>query len=119
MILNDDRKYRRFSASQVKVNLRLSFPHDASFIDMSLGGMKIQTSKNLRIGQLCTFQIEAQPKPVMVKARTVWCALRQSKALPGGQQIPIYWAGLSICKDGSSSLHDDAPILTRQMAGFP
>lgn len=70
-------------------------------IDLSLGGMGIETMTALRIGSrhtFSTFSVTFAERPVTVEAEIRWCRLTQTIGKGPGEVAAIYRAGLAFTR---------------------
>lgn len=65
-------------------------------LNLSRGGMAVETTDGLRIGARHRMKITAPRRQVVVEATVRWCRLLRLRPGPGGDIVPIYRAGLEI-----------------------
>jgi hypothetical protein len=67
-------------------------------IDLSLGGLGIETMTALRIGSRHNFSVVFAEKPVTIEAEIRWCRLTQTIGKGPGEVVAIYRAGLALTR---------------------
>ncbi len=87
----DRRGERRFPIANTEIR-----NHAASgrVLDLSRDGMAIESCTALRPGQLYSFTLTIGDHVESLEARVLWCRLRTTERLPGGDVVPIYRAGI-------------------------
>ena len=63
-------------------------------LNMSVGGVAVQTDKRMTVGSQYTLKIESKGKTLNVKGIVVWSVLGESIRDTRGNIIPIYTAGM-------------------------
>lgn len=86
---------RRFPRITVEgLTGKLLFAEKAKVLNISLGGMAIEISKRLEIGNRYCLRIEEKDEKFEFKGRVVWASLVGSLKAQGGNVLPVYQAGL-------------------------
>jgi hypothetical protein len=67
-------------------------------LNMSLGGLGIETATGLRIGSRHSFSVIFAEQPVEIEAEIRWCRLTQTIGKGPGEVAAIYRAGLSFTR---------------------
>ncbi|MFC1850302.1 PilZ domain-containing protein [candidate division CSSED10-310 bacterium] len=67
---------------------------EVSILDLSLGGVSIETNKKLEMGREYTLVIEQPDKTISVTGRVVWSLLKTFITAEDGSSLPVYQAGL-------------------------
>ena len=67
-------------------------------LNMSIGGLGIETTTGLRIGSRHSFSVIFAEKPVGIEAEIRWCRLTQTIGKGPGEVAAIYRAGLSFTR---------------------
>lgn len=68
--------------------------HDASLVDISLGGALIEHAQVVRPGTLSSLDLELQGKKLRVKCRVARSIVNRIEGQPDGEQALIYHTGL-------------------------
>lgn len=63
-------------------------------INVSLGGMALETNSYLQFGRAYTLKLQGGDQCLSLTGTVAWCALRQTQKSPEGEILPVYRAGL-------------------------
>jgi Tfp pilus assembly protein PilZ len=88
------RRYERYKANLIGINGRIILAKFVKILDISIGGLSLQTEKRLNIGNEYTLKIDSKEKLFSVKGIVVWSVLNNSIKNSKGNIVPIYTAGL-------------------------
>lgn len=91
-------------AGEQRVNPRLRTRHTTlrngllvgQVLNLSLGGLAIETTTALRIGSSYAFRVEFDDHRVRIRATVRWCRLIRTIAKGNGEVAAIYRAGLQL-----------------------
>ncbi|MFN7940501.1 MAG: PilZ domain-containing protein [Thermoanaerobaculia bacterium] len=67
---------------------------DCKVLDISLGGMAVETRSRLSPHHSISLRLRTDEATVPLEGRVVWCFLQGMRRLDGGEQVPIYRAGI-------------------------
>lgn len=67
-------------------------------LNMSLGGLAIETATSLRIGGRYEFRVELHDHTLQIKAEIRWCRLISTIGKGNGDVVAIFRAGLSFTR---------------------
>lgn len=67
---------------------------DVTIANISFDGIQIKTTKRLNPGREYKLKIKHKTAAIMIKAEVAWCTLSGSYMMEGGEQTPLYTAGL-------------------------
>ena len=73
---------------------RLVVPIQIEVINLSLGGIALETNSYLQFGRAYTLKLKGTEQEVSLTGTVAWCSLRQTKKTPTGEILPVYRAGL-------------------------
>lgn len=65
-----------------------------SIINLSPGGMAIETHQSLRIGAQYHFLLDREGRPMRFEGRVLWCRLKGTVTGDEGDVTPVYRAGI-------------------------
>jgi Tfp pilus assembly protein PilZ len=102
-----DRKHRRYDLSGVTGSLW--FATEVQVLDISAGGMKVETSAHLEVGRTYQFRLHHERQRAVLYGRVVWCTLKGSRRVDDDWIEPAYRAGVSFDLPADSevaALHD-------------
>ena len=92
--MQNTRRYERYKANLIGINGRIILAKFVKILDISIGGVSLQTEKRLNIGNEYTLKIESKKKLFTVKGIVVWSVLNNSIKDSKGNIVPIYTAGM-------------------------
>ena len=86
---------RRFPRYEVAgVDGHLVVPIRIRVINVSLGGMALETHSYLQFGRAYTLRLEGGERRLSLTGTVAWCSLRQTAKSEDGEVLPVYRAGL-------------------------
>jgi len=65
-------------------------------INMSLGGLALESTTGLRTGSRHTFRMALGEQPFTIEAEVRWCRLTRTVEKRPGEVVPIFRAGLEL-----------------------
>lgn len=87
------RDHQRFVGDDVTLrSLRLR----AKALDLSQGGLGIETLQQPLIGSEYGFQVHHRKTVAEIEARVRWCVLKRTIRTPAGDVLPVFQAGLDL-----------------------
>jgi c-di-GMP-binding flagellar brake protein YcgR len=93
-IMRERRKYKRFKVDGKGIESKVVFAKNVKIIDMSIGGMSVETDKRLNPGSKHILKLKQKNKVLSLKSIVARCLLGRSLKSLSGEVIPIYNAGL-------------------------
>lgn len=75
--MEERRLHKRFSVEGIHGNIL--FVSEINIIDISVGGIAIETSRRLKIANEYTFRLEDAGKKLSLKGNVVWAVLKECK----------------------------------------
>jgi Tfp pilus assembly protein PilZ len=94
MSIKDKRRYKRLNIKNLKIRSKMGFAHYIKIVDISLGGLFIETDKKWNIGEEYTLHVEYEGKQWNIKGYIVRSILKKRTNDNQGNIIPIYSAGM-------------------------
>ena len=88
------RKFKRFATEFMKINGKLMFASTVDILDISLGGIALQTNRTLKIGTEYMLRVEIKGHSMSLKGLVVWSTLRGSRLTAEGEIEPLYSVGM-------------------------
>lgn len=88
----EHRLHRRFEVHDI-TGVFL-FDVDAKVLNLSLGGMALESSRSLQVGRRYSFRIRDGAELVTVSGVVAWCNLRRTLRTEGDEVAPCYHAGV-------------------------
>lgn len=102
-----ERRYPRYEIAGLAGHLVV--PIQIQVINVSLGGMALETNSYLQFGRAYTLRLEGGGQSLSLTGTVAWCSLRQTTKSPDGEVLPVYRAGLkfeALSSDRSRDLWD-------------
>lgn len=106
MHIRDKRRYKRLNVKHLNIHGRMAFDHYIKILDMSSGGLLIETDKNWEIGAEHILHVEYDGKQWPIRGYFTWSVLKERKNSEGS--VPLYRAGMKLTSD----LHDIHELLS-------
>jgi hypothetical protein len=98
------RRHQRFEVAGL--GGRLVVPMEVQVVDLSLGGMALETNGYLQFGRRYSVHLENGGRRATLIATVAWCKLRGTKKNPAGEVVPVYRAGLRFQVLAGERLHE-------------
>ena len=98
------RRHRRFEVAGL--GGRLVVPMEVRVVNLSLGGMALETNDYLQFGRRYSVNLDNGGRRVTLVATVAWCRLRSTKKNPSGEVVPVYRAGLRFQVLAGERLHE-------------
>lgn len=92
--MQSKRKHERYTVEMAGVNGSMVLAKHLKIVNISLGGICVQTEKRLNIGSQYTIKLEGKGKRLNVKGAVIWSKLKESVKDLRGDFVPIYMAGM-------------------------
>jgi Tfp pilus assembly protein PilZ len=96
MNIKDKRRYKRLRIKNLNIGGKTAAAHYTKIVDISLGGLLIETDTKWNIGEEYILHVEYGGKLLSVKGYVVWSILRELQRDHQGNTIPIYHAGMKL-----------------------
>jgi hypothetical protein len=94
MNIKDKRRYKRLNIKNLKIHAKMAFANHIKIIDISFGGLLIETDNKLNTGEEYTFLLKYEGKIWPIKGYIVWSILKECKNDNQDNTVPIYRAGM-------------------------
>lgn len=92
--MQPERKNKRYKLDSMGIKSRMVLAKYVKILDISIGGVAVQTDKRMTVGSQYTLKIESKGKTLNVKGVVVWSVLGESIRDTRDNIIPIYTAGM-------------------------
>lgn len=92
--MQERRRYKRFKIEGLGIDGKMLFAKNVKILDMSVGGMLVETDKRLNPGSEHILKLRHKDNVIPIKSVVAWCLLGKSEKNPKGEVIPIYHAGM-------------------------
>lgn len=90
--MEEHRQFKRYEVKEVTGSLLYTM--DIKVIDMSLQGMKIESSRRLDVGRKYSIRIGKKGEMIGLSGLVVWCTLSRTTNSTEGEFVPVYQAGI-------------------------
>ncbi|MBM4146829.1 MAG: PilZ domain-containing protein [Nitrospira sp.] len=104
--MQNTRRYERYKANLIGINGRIILAKFVKIIDISIGGLSLQTEKRLNIGNEYTLKIDSKEKVFTVKGIVVWSVLNNSIKDSKGNIVPLYTAGIKFTNVSGEKINE-------------
>jgi len=104
--MQNTRRYERYKANLIGINGRIILAKFVKILDISIGGVSLQTEKRLNIGNEYTLKIDSKKKLFTVKGIVVWSVLNNSIKDSKGNIVPIYTAGIKFTNVSGEKINE-------------
>lgn len=88
-----DRRFRRFTVDGVDGSLMFSV--GVQLLDISAGGMQVETRSHLAVGKRYRIKLQRGDDAMTISGRVAWCRLIGTRSGDAGDVSPLYLAGIS------------------------
>lgn len=88
-----DRRHRRYDVEGVVGSLLFSV--EVTILDISAGGMQVETASRLMVGRRYSFRLQREGRTLQVKGKVAWSVLTGTARLAEGEVAPVYKAGIA------------------------
>jgi c-di-GMP-binding flagellar brake protein YcgR len=92
--MDERRRDKRFKVEGMGIDGKAVFAKNVKIIDMSIGGMSVETDKRMNPGSKHILQLKHKEKVISLEGIVAWCLLGRSQRSLSGEVIPIYNAGV-------------------------
>ena len=90
--MKENRHHKRLTVDGIQAGISIT---RAKIINISFGGMAVESNKGLKPGKECTLKLEGKGNNVIkLTGMVVWSVLSASKKIQTGEIVPIYHAGI-------------------------
>ena len=108
--MQPERKNKRYKIDSMGIKSRMVLAKYVKILNISIGGVAVQTDKRMTVGSQYTLKIESKGKTLNVKGVVVWSVLGESIRDNRDNIIPIYTAGMKFI--------DTSPEKTGEIVNF-
>jgi Tfp pilus assembly protein PilZ len=108
MNIKDKRRFKRLNIKNLNIKGEMANAHYIKILDISLGGLLIETDKKLNIGEEYILHMEYEGQQWPVRGYIVRSTLKEWKQDDQGNTIPIYSIGMKL----TSAVNEIQDLLT-------
>ena len=109
--MQNTRRYERYKANLIGINGRIILAKFVKILDISIGGLSLQSEKRLNIGNEYTLKIDSKEKVFTVKGIVVWSVLNNSIKDSKGNIVPIYTAGIKFTNVSGEKINEITDLM--------
>lgn len=88
-----DRRHHRYDVDGLKGTLQ--FSANVRIVNISAGGMQVETTSHLNVGRRYTFKLCRDTDSVRIGGAVAWCVLKGGEKLADGEVAPSFVAGIA------------------------
>lgn len=89
---SERRRHPRYEVSGLRGSLVV--PIEIRVINLSLGGMALETHSYLQFGRAYNLRLEGAGRSLALSGTVAWCSLKGTRKSEHGEVLPVYRAGL-------------------------
>jgi c-di-GMP-binding flagellar brake protein YcgR len=93
-IMTDRRQFQRFTADVLDIHGRSVFAKAARILDMSVGGVMVNTDTKLNKGKKCILRVREEESVLDLESVVAWSSLYENPEVSGSDLVPPYNTGL-------------------------
>ena len=102
----ESRNFNRCATEFMKISGKLMFASPVDIIDISLGGIALETNRALKIGTGYMLRLETKDHSISVRGGVVWSTLRGSTQTAEGKIVPLYATGMRFNDLATEKIND-------------
>jgi c-di-GMP-binding flagellar brake protein YcgR len=100
------RRYKRYRVDIMQLNGSMILAKFVKIINISIGGMCLETEKRLMVGSQYTINVDNEGRSLKARGIIVWSSLTDSLKDSKGNIIPIYRAGMKFTDVSNEKVHE-------------
>lgn len=104
--MQNRRHHKRYEVDVTEINGTMVLAKNVKIINISIGGVCLQTDKRLNIGSQYALRVEGKGKILTVKGSIVWVLISGSSADSDGNIIPIYKTGMKFMDVSTEKMNE-------------
>jgi hypothetical protein len=104
--MQNRRKHKRYKVDVMEINGKMVLAKNVKILDISIGGVCLQTEKSLNVGGEYILKIEGKGKVLTVKGTVAWALLSGSSVDSHGNIIPMYKAGMKFIDASNEKINE-------------
>lgn len=104
--MQNRRQHKRYKVDVMEINGRMVLAKSVKILDISIGGVCLQTEKNLYVGGEYALQMEGKGKVLTIRGSIAWALLIGSSVDSRGDIIPVYKAGMKFIDVSSEKMNE-------------
>jgi hypothetical protein len=106
VLAQDKRQHKRFKVPLDGLSGRLDDDQLVEIIDLSVGGIAIESSRRLTVGREYFMRLQAQSHSLEVRGTVIWSRIVDNKEGPFGQRSPVYVSAIRLQKGSEDQVTD-------------
>lgn len=89
----------------------LLFSYQCRVLNLSAGGLAVESATPLAPGRSYTLKIEHDGRQIPLAGTVAWCRLQGTRKNPEGESVPVYAAGIELGEDAVGRALEVLPLL--------
>lgn len=102
MANGEQRRFPRLSVQQTRIRNSLL---SGKVVNLSLGGLAMESTAGMRIGSLHRFRVDCAAKTFRVEGKVCWCRLSRTVRRQAGEVVPIFRTGIAFTESPTLFSH--------------
>ncbi|MDX1701876.1 MAG: PilZ domain-containing protein [Melioribacteraceae bacterium] len=104
--IKNTRKHKRYKVESMEISGRMVLADYVELLDISVGGVALQTEKRLYVGNEYMLKIAGKEQMLTVRGTIVWSFLDESRTTSNGDVIPIYKVGMKFTDNSGEKMKE-------------
>jgi c-di-GMP-binding flagellar brake protein YcgR len=104
--MQNRRQHKRYKIDVMEINGKMVLAKSVRILDISIGGVCLQTEKSLNIGGEYTLKMEGRGRVLTVRGTVAWASLTGSSVDSQGDIIPVYKAGMKFIDVSNEKMNE-------------
>ncbi len=89
----------------------LLFSHQCRILNLSAGGLAVESATPLAPGRSYTLKIEHEERTIPLSGTVAWCRLQGTRRNEKSEAVPVYAAGIELGEEASARALEVLPLL--------
>ena len=111
---HERRKHERLTVAEMNVTANMSFTDGVAVVNISRDGIKVKTERRLNIGSTYILKLSCEDSILNVKARVIWCLLKESRYISPDEIVPVYSTGLQFSEVFREKIDEFVMLVEKQ-----
>jgi Tfp pilus assembly protein PilZ len=104
--MQNRRQHKRYKIDVMEINGKMVLAKSVRILDISIGGVCLQTEKSLNIGGEYTLKMEGRGRVLTVRGTVAWASLTGSSVDSQGDIIRVYKAGMKFIDVSNEKMNE-------------
>jgi len=113
--MEERRQHKRFPLDCSGINGKMPLASNIKILDISIGGLSIETERRLNIHNDYSLKIENNGKTLSIKGIIMWSVLVRGEEDEKGNIVPIYRAGMKFINVATQQIEEFINFIKEDM----